>query len=35
MKNVIESLDVDGLLMMELVAELDGNGGRLFMELER
>ena len=35
MKNAIESLGVDGLLMAELVAELDSGGGRLFVEFKR
>ena len=33
-KNAVEGLGVDGLLVMELVAELDGEGGGLFVEFE-
>ena len=31
MENTIECLSVDSLLMTELVAELDGEGGSLFV----
>ena len=35
MKDTIEGLSVDGLLVAELVAELDGEGGGLFVQFER
>ena len=34
MKNAVESLGADRLLMTELVAKLNGEGGGLFVELE-
>ena len=34
MKDTIEGLSVNGLLVTKLMAELDGEGGGLFMELE-
>ena len=34
MKDAVESLSTDGLLMTELVAELDGEGGGLFVKFE-
>ena len=34
MKDAIESLSADCLLVTELVAELDGEGGGLFVKLE-
>ena len=34
-KNAIESLSVDGLLVTKLIAELDGEGGGLFVQFER
>ena len=34
MKDAIESLSTDRLLVTELVAELDGEGGGLFVKLE-
>ena len=33
-KNAIESLSVDGLLVTKLVAELNSEGGGLFVKLE-
>ena len=33
-KYAVEGLGTDGLLMTELVAELDGEGGGLFVKLE-
>ena len=35
MEYAIEGLGVDGLLMTELVTELDGKGGGLFVQFER
>ena len=35
MKYAIESLSVDGLLVTKLIAELDGEGGGLFVQFER
>ena len=34
MEDAVESLGADCLLMTELVAELNGEGGRLFVKLE-
>ena len=34
MKNAVEGLGADCLLMAELMAELDGEGGGLFVKLE-
>ena len=34
MKNAVEGLCTDSLLMMQLVAELDGEGSGLFVKLE-
>ena len=34
MKDAVEGLSTDGLLVTELVAELNGEGGGLFVELE-
>ena len=34
MKDAIESLSTDRLLVTELVAELDGEGGGLFVKFE-
>ena len=34
MKNAVEGLGADGLLMSKLVAELDGEGGGLFVKFE-
>ena len=31
----VESLSVDGLLVTKLIAELDGEGGSLFVQFER
>ena len=33
-KDAVEGLGADGLLMTKLVAELDGEGGGLFVKLE-
>ena len=35
MEYAIEGLGVDGLLMTKLVAELDSDGGGLFVKFER
>ena len=35
MKYAVESMGVGGLLVAELVAELNGDGGRLFVEFKR
>ena len=34
MEDAVEGLGTDGLLVSELVAELDGEGGGLFVKLE-
>ena len=34
MKNAIEGLGIDSLLMAQLVAELNGEGGSLFVEFD-
>ena len=34
MEDAVEGLGTDGLLMTKLVAELDGEGGGLFVKLE-
>ena len=33
-KDAVESLSADGLLVTKLMAELDGEGGGLFVKLE-